>query len=197
METEIEGFFNLVFAHFVTLFDLESPDTRTRLDKLLNTVASSTTDPSTKYRMCVLKSCFTAFADLLSAALVTSSMLYQGDLRFVFPPTKASFRWQAQTTSLSLWGLPQRLWTNGWLNGLSLPRRRVHSCLLLKLLSPKQKTCEYSLAHLNHPLTIAQRYCLRVYPGICAVTPVRFFGCPDCGCKGNCYCTPTPCPVQL
>ena len=33
--SEIEGFFNLLFSHFVVLYPLDAPETRSRLEALL------------------------------------------------------------------------------------------------------------------------------------------------------------------
>ncbi|KAI0650392.1 PCI-domain-containing protein [Trametes meyenii] len=50
-EKEIEGFFNLLFSHFLTLFPLDSPDTRAHLDPLLKTIVSASDHTPTKYRI--------------------------------------------------------------------------------------------------------------------------------------------------
>ncbi|KAI0677204.1 PCI-domain-containing protein [Trametes maxima] len=57
-EKEIEGFFNLLFSHFLTLFPLDSSETRAHLDSLLKTIVSTSDHTSTKYR--VLSNLFNA-----------------------------------------------------------------------------------------------------------------------------------------
>ena len=58
LETEIEGFFNLLYAHILTLWPIDSPETKKHVSDLLPIITSSTTAESTiKYRMCV--SCLT------------------------------------------------------------------------------------------------------------------------------------------
>jgi hypothetical protein len=52
--TEIEGFFNLVYAHFLAAFDADADDGKARLSALLQTISASSADPSIKYRMCVV-----------------------------------------------------------------------------------------------------------------------------------------------
>ncbi|KAI0685026.1 hypothetical protein BC835DRAFT_1291328 [Cytidiella melzeri] len=47
---EIEGFFNLLFAHFLSLFPPESPDTREHLDSIVQAITSSEPSP-VKYRL--------------------------------------------------------------------------------------------------------------------------------------------------
>ena len=49
---EIEGFFNLLFSHFLVLYPIDAPETRTQLDALLSTISSSPNHTSTKYHMC-------------------------------------------------------------------------------------------------------------------------------------------------
>ncbi|RDX53739.1 PCI-domain-containing protein [Lentinus brumalis] len=49
-DKEIEGFFNLLFSHFLTLFPHNAPETRTHLDSLLNAISSSPGHASAKYR---------------------------------------------------------------------------------------------------------------------------------------------------
>lgn len=50
---EIEGFFNLLFSHFLTLYPLDAPETRARLDTLLKAIVSAPDHTSTKFRMYV------------------------------------------------------------------------------------------------------------------------------------------------
>ncbi|KAI0722310.1 PCI-domain-containing protein [Cerioporus squamosus] len=50
-EKEIEGFFNLLFSHFITFFPHDAPDTRTHLDSLLSAISSSPDHSSAKYRI--------------------------------------------------------------------------------------------------------------------------------------------------
>ncbi len=49
--TEIEGFYNLLFSHFLALYPIDAPETRSYLDKLLTAISSSSDHSSTKYRM--------------------------------------------------------------------------------------------------------------------------------------------------
>ncbi|KAI0638546.1 PCI-domain-containing protein [Trametes polyzona] len=50
-DKEIEGFFNLLFSHFLTLQPLDSPERRSRLDGLLKAIVSSSGHTSTKLRI--------------------------------------------------------------------------------------------------------------------------------------------------
>ncbi|KAI9000684.1 PCI-domain-containing protein [Trametes punicea] len=50
-EKEIEGFFNLLFSHLLTLFPLDAPETRAHLESLLKIVASASDHTLTKYRI--------------------------------------------------------------------------------------------------------------------------------------------------
>ncbi|RPD66815.1 PCI-domain-containing protein [Lentinus tigrinus ALCF2SS1-7] len=50
-EKEIEGFFNLLFSHFIALFPHNAPETRTPLDSLLSTISSSPDHSFAKYRI--------------------------------------------------------------------------------------------------------------------------------------------------
>jgi translation initiation factor 3 subunit M len=50
--TEIEGFFNLLFAHLLSLYPIDSPEIRQHLVTLLPVISSSTTENATvKYRV--------------------------------------------------------------------------------------------------------------------------------------------------
>ncbi|CAL1700390.1 unnamed protein product [Somion occarium] len=49
--TEIEGFFNLLLSHFLTLLPLDAPETKEQLATLLQTVASADAPSSIKYRI--------------------------------------------------------------------------------------------------------------------------------------------------
>lgn len=51
--TEIEGFFNLLYAHLLTLWPIDSPETKNRVSNLLPIITSSTPESAAKYRMCV------------------------------------------------------------------------------------------------------------------------------------------------
>ena len=55
---EIEGFFNLLFSHFITLLSLDAPETQDRLTVLLQTIASADHQAFVKYRMYILPSTF-------------------------------------------------------------------------------------------------------------------------------------------
>ncbi|CDO69565.1 hypothetical protein BN946_scf184759.g5 [Trametes cinnabarina] len=50
-DKEIEGFFNLLFSHFLTLFPLDAPETRSHLDSLLKTIVAAPDHTPTKYRI--------------------------------------------------------------------------------------------------------------------------------------------------
>jgi len=50
-DREIEGFFNLLFAHFLSLFPLNSSDSRQHLSTLLATISSSDEPSTLKYRI--------------------------------------------------------------------------------------------------------------------------------------------------
>ncbi|KAH9942573.1 PCI-domain-containing protein [Amylocystis lapponica] len=50
-DKEIEGFFNLLFSHFLALLSLDSPDTQTRLTDLLQVISSSSDHATVKYRI--------------------------------------------------------------------------------------------------------------------------------------------------
>ena len=49
---EIEGFFNLLFSHFLALYPLSEPGTRSQLATLLKTISASSDQTSARYRMC-------------------------------------------------------------------------------------------------------------------------------------------------
>lgn len=72
--SEIEGFFNLLFSHFLTLLPLDAPETKERLDTLLQTITSTESPSSTKYRMYNNSSLSLNLADGYTA-FPTSSML--------------------------------------------------------------------------------------------------------------------------
>jgi translation initiation factor 3 subunit M len=44
---EIEGFFNLLFAHLVSSFDIDSQELRTNVDGLLQTIISNPSEQTT------------------------------------------------------------------------------------------------------------------------------------------------------
>ncbi|KAI0758225.1 PCI-domain-containing protein [Fomes fomentarius] len=50
-EKEIEGFYNLLFSHFLALYPIDAPETRSYLDKLLTAISSSSDHSATKYRI--------------------------------------------------------------------------------------------------------------------------------------------------
>jgi translation initiation factor 3 subunit M len=54
IDTEIEGFFNLIYSHLFALHPPGTPEAEAYLMSLLQTISSATSDrPSIKYRMCV------------------------------------------------------------------------------------------------------------------------------------------------
>ncbi|KIP08329.1 hypothetical protein PHLGIDRAFT_69543 [Phlebiopsis gigantea 11061_1 CR5-6] len=59
-EKEIEGFFNLLFAHLLTSFPADAPETKEHVLKLLQIIASSDARPTTRLRMYVLSNLFNA-----------------------------------------------------------------------------------------------------------------------------------------
>ncbi|KAM5534416.1 hypothetical protein V8D89_011883 [Ganoderma adspersum] len=57
-EKEIEGFFNLLFSHFLALYPFSEPETRSQLATLLKTISASSDQTSARYR--VLSNLFNA-----------------------------------------------------------------------------------------------------------------------------------------
>jgi translation initiation factor 3 subunit M len=53
--TEIEGFFNLLYAHLLALWPVDSSETKNRVSTLLRIITSSTAESATKYRMYVFR----------------------------------------------------------------------------------------------------------------------------------------------
>lgn len=51
--SEIEGFFNLIFSHFIALLPLDAPETQDRIVALLKTIATADHQAFIKYRMYV------------------------------------------------------------------------------------------------------------------------------------------------
>ena len=51
--TEIEGFFNLLYAHISDLWPVDSPETKRHVTDLLPTITFASAESATKYRMCV------------------------------------------------------------------------------------------------------------------------------------------------
>lgn len=103
--TEIEGFFNLLYAHLLTLWPTDSPETKNRLSALLPTITSSTTESAAKYRMCVrFRVCPPSPTVLICPYLPpkvyrTSSTHFQDNPRSVSRRTRHSSSLQAQMTS--------------------------------------------------------------------------------------------------
>ncbi|KAH9057289.1 PCI-domain-containing protein [Lactarius vividus] len=50
-DREIEGFFNLLYAHLLNLWPIDSPETKERLTDLLLIVTSASAEPAIKYRI--------------------------------------------------------------------------------------------------------------------------------------------------
>ncbi|TBU32985.1 PCI-domain-containing protein [Dichomitus squalens] len=50
-EKDIEGFFNLLFSHFLVLYPLDEPSTHSQLTTLLNTISASPDHTPVKYRI--------------------------------------------------------------------------------------------------------------------------------------------------
>lgn len=71
---EIEGFFNLLFAHFLSLFPIDAPETKERLLKLVQLITSSPDHSAAKYRMYVQQIIPLIQSDSV-LAFQTSSML--------------------------------------------------------------------------------------------------------------------------
>jgi translation initiation factor 3 subunit M len=61
LKTEIEGFFNLLYAHLLALWPVGSPETKKHVSDLLPIITSSAAQSSIRYRMCV--SCFAVYID--------------------------------------------------------------------------------------------------------------------------------------
>ncbi|KAH9927090.1 PCI-domain-containing protein [Epithele typhae] len=74
-EKEIEGFFNLLFSHLLTLYPLDAPEIRTRLDALLKAISSSPGHSSTKYR--ILTNLFNAIPRRSSLRLLVYTALLE------------------------------------------------------------------------------------------------------------------------
>ena len=75
--SEIEGFFNLLFSHFLTLLPLDASETKEQLNALLQTVSSAEAPSSTKYRMYSAFSLSIILSDPITA-FPTSSTLFLG-----------------------------------------------------------------------------------------------------------------------
>ncbi|KAI0296093.1 hypothetical protein B0F90DRAFT_1811347 [Multifurca ochricompacta] len=50
-EREIEGFFNLLYAHLLTLWPIDSPETKKHVSEILPIIATSTAESAIKYRI--------------------------------------------------------------------------------------------------------------------------------------------------
>lgn len=93
--SDIEGFFNLVFAHFITLLDLKSPETRQQLDALVQTIASSSGSTSIKYRLYALS------LQLIMHTGLTATFQRLSNL-FNSIPRQSSLRYAVYTTLLEV-----------------------------------------------------------------------------------------------
>ena len=60
--TEIEGFFNLLYSHLLTLWPIDSPETKSRVSDLLPIITYSTAESATKYRVCVSRPALSPYA---------------------------------------------------------------------------------------------------------------------------------------
>jgi len=106
--TEIEGFFNLLYAHLLRLWPTDSPETKNRVSNLLPIITSSTGVSAAKYRMCVFRlthsisvSC-PRFADMsiFNPEVYQTSLTHSHDNpRSATQSTRHSSSLQAQTTS--------------------------------------------------------------------------------------------------
>jgi hypothetical protein len=131
---EIEGFFNLLFAHFLTLFDLESAETRKRVDTLLQTLTSSPTESAIKYRTCDYVYITRNSVRLtLYTGTQTSSTRSPVTLLFDFPCTQPCSPLPARMMSwMSLPSRP-RMRISGYRSGRLLRRRSSLSFNRLRL----------------------------------------------------------------
>lgn len=55
LTTEIEGFFNLLYAHILDLWPVDSPETKKHVTDLLPIITSASAESAIKYRMCVFR----------------------------------------------------------------------------------------------------------------------------------------------
>ena len=53
--TEIEGFFNLLYAHILDLWPVDSPETKKHVTDLLPIITSASAESAIKYRMYVFR----------------------------------------------------------------------------------------------------------------------------------------------
>ena len=75
LAVETEGFFNLFFSHFLTLFPIDAPETREQLLKLVQIVSQSNAPASTQFRMYVERWLpFLQFTEHLQASLTSSTL---------------------------------------------------------------------------------------------------------------------------
>ncbi|KAI0089175.1 PCI domain-containing protein [Irpex rosettiformis] len=108
-EREIEGFFNLLFAHFLTLFPLDSTSTREHLNSILQAISSSEPSP-VKYRL--LTNLFNALPRTSNLRLPVNQALIQlasaqdelDQLQFSLPEvTKWLSEWEISDEEKSLY----------------------------------------------------------------------------------------------
>jgi len=130
--TEIEGFFNLLYAHLLTLWPIDSPETKSRVSDLLPIITYSTAESATKYRMCVSRLALSLLAlclkfMLFSKVYRTSSTHFRDHPRSVPWFTKCCSSLRAQTTNSRCSRSPAQTSRNGSKSGTSRPRRRALS----------------------------------------------------------------------
>lgn len=136
---EIEGFFNLLLAHTLSLFP-EPDASRERITPILNTVSSSTSDSTTlKYRMFVYLSSWYCMIISKWAYLDSPTYLtpYLENRLYVSTPTMLSFSLRHRIRTLTSFKYQKQPLIPGWVNGIfRLNKNLLSSRALLMHLLP-------------------------------------------------------------
>jgi len=129
--TEIEGFFNLLYAHLLTLWPVDSPETKNRVSNLFPIIASSTAESAAKYRMCVFH-----LALSVHVSYPYSAHIYPESLSCLFNtlPRHSALRLPVYKTLLELAS------SNDELNVLQVSRSDVEKWLKEWDITPTEKS---------------------------------------------------------
>lgn len=140
--TEVEGFYNLMFAHIFNLYPASSPEARQYVTALLKVISTSTSDRlSVKYRMYVF--CIAPnFPRAIVLKRATSSRhavcpIYStaspGHPHYVSLSTKRFSKSRPRRITSRSWDLPSPTSRSGCQSGISAPKRSLHSSSRLSM----------------------------------------------------------------
>jgi hypothetical protein len=143
-DAEIEGFFNLIYAHLFSLYSPDSAETKQYVAGLVQTISAASSEQTPiKYRLYVPPSIYTGDSLIRLAGSPTFSMPSRASHLYVFLSTRLCWTSPLPTKSSTLCSWLELMSKNGCGSGTSLPRKNADSSRPSQTRTRNPANCAY------------------------------------------------------